>query len=43
MKELSNDDTQSDEDKLQEMIKFIQLIRADIQRGIEFYDKVFQQ
>lgn len=31
----------SDEDKLQNVIKVTQLIRSDLQRGIEFYDKLF--
>ncbi|KAJ6638361.1 Protein unc-13 like 4B, partial [Pseudolycoriella hygida] len=36
----SND---SDEDKLQNVIKIIQLVRSDLQRAIEHYDKLFQQ
>ncbi|KAG4080156.1 hypothetical protein HA402_008227 [Bradysia odoriphaga] len=36
----SND---SDEDKLQNVIKIIQLVRSDLQRAIEYYDKLFQQ
>lgn len=31
-----------DESTLQHIIKLIQLIRADLQRAIEFYDKIFQ-
>ena len=36
----SND---NDEDKLQNVIKIIQLVRSDLQRAIEYYDKLFQQ
>ncbi|XP_055524465.1 protein unc-13 homolog 4B isoform X3 [Wyeomyia smithii] len=32
-----------DEDRLQNLIKIIQLIRSDIQRSIEYYDKIFQE
>ncbi|XP_065080920.1 protein unc-13 homolog 4B isoform X5 [Ochlerotatus camptorhynchus] len=32
-----------DEDRLQNMIKIIQLVRSDIQRSIEHYDKIFQE
>lgn len=32
-----------DEDKLQNIIKITQLIRSDLQRGIEYYDKLFQE
>lgn len=31
-----------DEARLQHIIKLIQLIRADLQRAIEYYDKIFQ-
>lgn len=33
----------TDEDKLQNVIKIIQLVRSDLQRAIEYYDKLFQQ
>lgn len=33
----------TDEDKLQNVIKITQLIRSDLQRGIEYYDKLFQE
>lgn len=39
----SNDERGSNEDKLQNIIKITQLIRSDLQRGIEYYDKVFQE
>lgn len=32
----------SDEEKLQHLIKIIQLVRSDLQRAIEYYDKHFQ-
>ncbi|XP_062536569.1 protein unc-13 homolog 4B isoform X2 [Armigeres subalbatus] len=32
-----------DEDRLQNLIKIIQLVRSDIQRSIEHYDKLFQE
>uniref|UniRef100_A0A8D8CI16 Protein unc-13 homolog D n=3 Tax=Culex pipiens TaxID=7175 RepID=A0A8D8CI16_CULPI len=32
-----------DEDRLQNLIKIIQLVRSDIQRSIEYYDKFFQE
>lgn len=32
-----------DEARLQHIIKLIQLIRADLQRAIEYYDKIFQE
>ncbi|XP_055678420.1 protein unc-13 homolog 4B isoform X4 [Lutzomyia longipalpis] len=42
-----NDDAEcqrgTDEAKLQHIIKLIQLIRSDLQRAIEYYDKVFQE
>ncbi|XP_059619903.1 protein unc-13 homolog 4B isoform X1 [Phlebotomus argentipes] len=42
-----NDDTEcqkgTDEAKLQHIIKLIQLIRSDLQRAIEYYDKIFQE
>ncbi|XP_011878688.1 PREDICTED: protein unc-13 homolog D isoform X5 [Vollenhovia emeryi] len=40
---LSNNspDTESDEDALRYHIKVIQLIRADLQRAIDYYDKLF--
>lgn len=33
----------SDEDKLQNIIKITQLVRSDIQRGIEIYDRLFME
>ena len=33
----------SDEEKLQNLIKIIQLVRCDLQRAIEHYDKLFQE
>lgn len=33
----------SDDDKLQNVIKVTQLIRSDLQRGLEYYDKLFQE
>lgn len=32
-----------DDDKLQNIIKITQLIRSDLQRGLEYYDKLFQE
>lgn len=31
----------TDEDILQHVVKVIQLVRSDLQRGIEYFDKVF--
>lgn len=39
----SKDKNLSDEDKLQNIIKITQLVRSDLQRGIEFYDKLFSE
>lgn len=33
----------TDEIKLQNLIKLIQLVRSDLQRAIEYYDKIFQE
>jgi hypothetical protein len=33
----------SDEEKLHNLIKIIQLVRSDLQRSIEYYDKLFQE
>uniref|UniRef100_A0A182QWZ4 Munc13-4 n=1 Tax=Anopheles farauti TaxID=69004 RepID=A0A182QWZ4_9DIPT len=33
----------TDEDRLQNLIKIIQLVRSDIQKSIEYYDKTFQE
>lgn len=41
--ELSKESQQTDEDKLLQIIKITQLIRSDLKRGIEYYDKLFQQ
>uniref|UniRef100_A0A4Y0BLA7 Munc13-4 n=1 Tax=Anopheles funestus TaxID=62324 RepID=A0A4Y0BLA7_ANOFN len=35
--------TGTDEDRLQNLIKIIQLVRSDIQKSIEYYDKTFQE
>lgn len=34
---------ENDEENLQNVIKVTQLIRADLQRGLEFYDKLFKE
>ncbi|XP_049534834.1 protein unc-13 homolog 4B-like isoform X3 [Anopheles darlingi] len=34
--------TGTDEDRLQNMIKIIQLVRSDVQKGKEYYDKTFK-
>lgn len=31
------------EEKLRNMIRFIQLVRTDLQKAIEYYDKIFQE
>ncbi|XP_023298008.2 protein unc-13 homolog 4B isoform X1 [Lucilia cuprina] len=36
-----NSDEQSDEDNLQYLIKLIQMVRSDLQRGMEYFDKHF--
>lgn len=41
--ELSDGENGNSEDKLQNIIKITQLIRSDLQRGIEYYDKMFQE
>lgn len=41
--ELNDSESGSSEDKLQNIIKITQLIRSDLQRGIEYYDKIFQE
>lgn len=33
----------NDEENLQNVIKVTQLVRADLQRGLEFYDKLFKE
>ncbi|XP_058814021.1 protein unc-13 homolog 4B isoform X2 [Topomyia yanbarensis] len=43
IKEGHHIETGLDEDRLQNLIKIIQLIRSDIQRSIEYYDKIFQE
>ncbi|XP_058467926.1 protein unc-13 homolog 4B isoform X4 [Malaya genurostris] len=43
IKESHHIDTGLDEDRLQNLIKIIQLVRSDIQRSIEYYDKIFQE
>ena len=39
-RELNSDD---DETKLQQLVKIIQLVRSDLQRAIEHYDRIFQE
>lgn len=34
---------ENDEGKLQYLIKIIQLVRSDLQKAVEFYDKMFQE
>lgn len=34
---------ENDEENLQNIIKVTQLVRADLQRGLEFYDKLFKE
>lgn len=34
---------ETDVAKLQNMIQIIQLLRSDLQKAIEFYDKLFQE
>lgn len=34
---------ENDEENLQNIIKVTQLVRADLQRGLEFYDKMFKE
>lgn len=41
--ESSKESQQTDEDKLLQIIKITQLVRADLKRGMEYYDKLFQQ
>jgi BAI1-associated protein 3 len=38
----SQDPDESDEEKLQYLVRIIQLVRSDLQKAIEFYDKAFQ-
>lgn len=40
---IANSEKGCDEDKLQNVIKITQLIRSDLQRGIEYYDNFFQE
>lgn len=41
--QVNNESSQTDEEKLQQIIKIVQLVRTDVQRGTEYYDKLFQQ
>lgn len=41
--ELHDGEGGQDDEKLQTIIKVTQLVRSDLQRGIEFYDKIFQE
>lgn len=41
--EISQVNNEKSEDNLQDIIKVTQLIRADLQRGLEFYDKLFKE
>lgn len=34
---------ENDEENLQNIIKITQLVRADLQRGVEFYDRLFSE
>lgn len=34
---------ENDEENLQNVVKVTQLVRADLQRGLEFYDKLFKE
>lgn len=40
---LNYESNQTDEDKLQHIIKLIQLVRSDLQRGMEHYETAFQE
>ncbi|XP_031620349.1 protein unc-13 homolog 4B isoform X3 [Contarinia nasturtii] len=40
--EIRDVNRENDEENLQNIIKITQLIRADLQRGLEFYDKLFK-
>lgn len=42
MNQDSQDPDETDEEKLLYLVKIIQLVRSDLQRAIEYYDKVFQ-
>lgn len=41
--EIQDCNQKNDEDNLQNIIKITQLIRSDLQRGIEYYDKLFKE
>lgn len=41
--EMNDSEHGSNEEKLQNIIKITQLIRSDLQRGMEYFDKVFQE
>lgn len=43
MKEIRNVNQENDEENLQNIIKCVTLIRTDLQKGIEFYDKLFKE
>lgn len=41
--QVNNESSHTDDEKLQQVIKIVQLVRSDVQRGMEYYDKLFQQ
>lgn len=41
--ELRDVNDKNDEEGLQNIIKVTQMVRADLQRGLEFYDKLFKE
>lgn len=41
--EIRDIDAENDEENLQNVIKVIQLVRSDLQRGLEFHDKLFKE
>lgn len=43
MKEIRNVNQDNDEENLQNIIKCVTLIRTDLQKGHEYYDKMFKE
>lgn len=43
MKEIRNVNQENDEENLQNIIKCVTLIRTDLQKGNEYYDKIFKE
>lgn len=41
--EIRNMNPDNDDENLQNVIKITQYVRADLQRGLEFYDKLFKE